>query len=133
MALLGIEEGLQAYGVPGFVDNGGATYRVHLYTNNAVFSKTSTLGASPFTECTDASYAAVNLTPANWVLSDVAGVTNATYPAFNFNFATNQTIYGYYVTDSGNNKLCWAEQFAGAPLSWTAGVPLNFTPFFTLQ
>ena len=42
-----------------------------------------------------------------------------------------QTIYGYYITDSGNTKVIYAEKFASA-ISLTNPSSLNVTPVVTL-
>jgi hypothetical protein len=84
-------------------------------------------------ETADASYAAITLTGANWTIADNgSGVSLASYPAQSWTFAGAVTIYGYYVTDSGNTKVCWAELFSAA-LNFGAGQQLSLTLNITLQ
>src|SRR4029077_13704022 len=108
-----------------------ADLKLRLYTNNHTPVSSDTLAA--YTECTDASYAPITLTGANWNIADNgSGVSQATYPTQNWTFAGAVTIYGYYVTDSGNTKVCWAEIFS-APLSFGAGQQLALTLNITLS
>jgi hypothetical protein len=63
-------------------------------------------------------------TGTNWSIADNgSGTSQATYPTQNWTFAGAVTIYGYYVTDNGNTKVCWAELFS-APLNFGAGQTL---------
>jgi hypothetical protein len=131
MALVGIAEGIKAYGLPNFQNAGTGYYRAHLYTNNHTPAAADTLAS--YTECADASYASVLLNSA-WTYTTLAGpVTQAAYPQLTFNFAASANIYGYYVTDSGSDKVVWAELFAGAPVAFGPTAPLLLTLQITMQ
>jgi hypothetical protein len=132
MALVGITEGLKAFMEPNALNAGGTNFKIHLYTNNHAPAASDTL-AGNYVECADASYAAVALTAGSWVFTSPGGVTTATYPAITFNFAASATIYGYYVTDTASTKVVWAEEFTGAPLTFSSTFNLVLTPVITLQ
>lgn len=131
MSLVGIEEGIQAFGFPNFLDQTGTGLKLHLFTNNYTPVASSVL--SNFTECADASYAAVALTPGSWSITNVSGVATASYPLQTFSFTSSATIYGYYVTDTSTTKVVWAERFGGAPLSFSSSLPLDLTLKVTMQ
>lgn len=106
--------------------------KYHLYTNNLTPAENTVLG--DFTECADASYAAISVTGGSWTVGTVAGVTSASAATITFNISTTASIYGYYVTDSTSANLLWAERFAGAPLTYTsAGGTLYFDPYIALD
>ncbi len=131
MALLGIEEGIQAYLIKYALNNATpANLKLHLYTNNHTPAATDT--TANYTECTDSGYSAQSLTGGSWTFSDVSNVTTASYPAIVWTFNGSVTIYGYYVTDSGTNKVVWAELFS-ASLNFGAGQQLSLTPQITCQ
>lgn len=131
MALLGIEQGIISF-LEAFMLNksASANLKLHLYTNNHTPVSSDTRAA--YTECTDGGYSAVTLTGANWTIADVAGTSTATYPTQTWTFAGTVTIYGYYVTDSGNTKVCWAELFSTS-LAFGAGQQLALTLNITLS
>lgn len=132
MALVGIEEGITAYGFPNFMDKAANNLKLHLFTNNHAPAAADTIAS--YTECTDPSYAAVALTAANWTIVQITGpISQASYPQQTFTFTNATNVYGYYVTDSGSNKVIWAEKFAAAPLACSATVPLDLTPKVTMQ
>ena len=62
-------------------------------------------------ECSAPGYAAIPLTPANWVGSTVNGVANYTYPVVSFTFtgpgSPSQTIYGHWIGDSATGDVLW--------------------------
>jgi hypothetical protein len=132
MALLGIEQGIISF-LEAFMLHkaANADLKLHLYTNNHTPVASDTL--ANYTECTDTNYAPVTLTGANWNIADNgSGVSLATYPAQIWTFAGAVTIYGYYVTDAGNTKVCWAEIFS-APLNFSGGQQLTLTLNITLS
>lgn len=106
---------------------------LRLFSNNIVPAVTDVLAT--YTEVIGGGYAAISLTPANWVTT--AGVPSvALYNAlqqFNFTGATNPpgTIYGYYVTQGAN--LLWAERFPAGEVPFTpqAGSYIRLRPRIT--
>jgi len=132
MALLGIEQGIQAFLEPYLLHNAtpAGDLKLHLYTNNHAPTIGDTF--ANYTECTDPGYSVTALTGANWSFSNVGGVSTASFPMITWTFVGAVTIYGYYVTDAATSKLCWAEKFA-TQLSLGAGQSLNLTPQLTLQ
>ena len=132
MALLGIEQGIISF-LESFMlhKSANADLKLHLYTNNHTPLASDTL--ANYTECVDANYAPVTLTGANWSIADNgSGVSQATYPTQSWTFAGAVTIYGYYVTDVGTSKVCWAEIFS-APLNFGGGQTLALTLNITLS
>ena len=132
MALLGIEEGLNAF-LEQFMLNKAtpANLKLHLYTNNHTPAASDTL--SSYTECADSGYTAVTLTGSSWTMgTDGSGNSQASYPQQTFTFNGSVTIYGYYVTDGSSTKVCWAEIFSSS-LSFTAGQSLALTLKVTLS
>ncbi len=126
MALIGIEEGIISY-LEAFMLNksASANLKLHLYTNNYTPAASSTLAS--FTECADSGYTAVSLTGSTWsIADDGSGTSHASYPQQTFTFNGAVTLYGYYVTDTGTNKVCWAEKFSSS-LTFAAGDSFNLT------
>ncbi len=132
MALLGIEEGIQAFLFPNALNNGTTNLKLHLYTNNLTPAAADVLAS--YTECADASYAAVALTAASWVLSSISGPkAQAAYPTVTFTFTSSAVLYGYYITDSATTKVIIAEKFSGAPITFGPTLPLALTLKVTLS
>ncbi len=112
-----------------------ATGKVRLFSTSVALSDSTVIG--DLTEATFPGYAAVALTGGSWnavtVTSHVAS-TSLTSPA-SFVYGTPgspQTIYGAYITDSGNTTLlaCWT--FASGPYTvQNAGDTINTTPTIT--
>ena len=99
---------------------------LHLYSNNHTPAYADTV--SSYTEATFTGYASVTLTGASWTISGTNPAA-ATYAAQAFASSANQTlqtIYGYYITVSGN--LVAAELFASSvPIQYN-GDTINVTP-----
>lgn len=132
MALVGISEGILAFGMPNFLNNGTNNYKLHLFVNNITPAAADVLAS--YSECSDASYAAFALVAGTWVLSTITGPkTQAAYPAHTFNFTSSTVVYGYYVTDSASTKVVWAEAFVGGPFTFNSGLPLSLTLKVTLS
>lgn len=86
---------------------------VHLYVTNVTPTDASSAGS--FVECTATSYSSLAILPANWTLSTVSDVATAVSPTLTFTISSNQTVYGYYITDSNNGDLLiGAELFANS-------------------
>lgn len=87
---------------------------LRLFTNNFTVSNTDAIGA--YTQCVDASYAAIHLTGATWSLSSISGGRQADYASQTFTFAGGVSLYGWYLTDSANTTVYAAGNFASAPI-----------------
>lgn len=108
--------------------------RLHLYKSNTTPTNASIL--SDFTECDFAGYAAQDIS--TWSVPTVAAhVATMTAAANLFTRSTtgaSQNIYGYYVTDSTNATLEWAERDPNAPIVLTvAGDSYQVTAALTDQ
>lgn len=93
--------------------------RIHLYANNYTPVEGSIVGN--FTECSAAGYAAITLTGASWSIATATGTSEAAYAQQTFTFTATQVVYGYYVTNSANTIVLWAELFTGGPFNIPAG------------
>ncbi len=91
----------------------------HLYSNIHTPVGADVLGS--YTECVDGLYAPTVIPHAAWTIATAAGVTAATAPLISYPFGGAQTIDGYFVTDTTNTLLLWAEEFAGGPVHFAAG------------
>lgn len=135
--LVGLEEGLQAFGLPAFVGKTPlvGAYILQLYTNNINGTNVpvSTNVLVNFTQCVDAGYAPVTLTGASWTISQVGGVASATFPQQFITFAGSVTVYGYVAVDSTSTKGVWAEGFGPNGFSFISGQTLQLTPGVTLS
>lgn len=88
------------------------TLVLRLFSNNVTISDSTVF--SDLTECSFAGYAAVS--PAWPAPSLTAGVAGTLSPSATFTYSggTSTTIYGAYITDSGNTKLYGACNFSPA-------------------
>ena len=108
-------------------------YLLHLYKNN--YTPLSTSVKSDFTEANFTNYAATTLTRSTWASSTLNGSNKAqsTYAAQSWTCGvTTNTVYGYYMTDSTDTTLLWAEQF-GIARTLAENDILSVTPVFTLS
>jgi len=92
---------------------------LRLYTNSHTLASTD--AAAQLTEATGGGYSAITLTDGSWTIAFTGSIYTATYAQQTFTctgpFTTNQTAYGYYITDGAG--VVWPEEaFATA-----------FTPF----
>src|ERR1044072_2949235 len=110
------------------------TVRFHLYQTNYTPVDGSVLG--DFTEATFSGYAAIAVSSfaAATTVSN-RGSTTANPITFTRGVGeTSNSIYGYYVTDSTNTKLLFAERAPAPPISMTnVGDQIVITPVFTLS
>jgi len=91
---------------------------LRLYTNDYTPIETSVVGS--FTDATGAGYAPVTMTPATWTIS--GDPTEAIYSEIELAFtAAEPTIYGYFLTNTADNTLLWAERFVDGPYVIPAG------------
>jgi len=110
-----------------------STWKLRLYSNN--YTPTNSDTVSNYTEATFTGYSAITLTRSvsgsTWTITSSSSPASASYPAQTFSATSAQTIYGYYITDSGGTKVIYAEKFASA-ISLTNPSSLNVTPVVTL-
>lgn len=112
---------------------------LRLYQNNPspAPSKSSVLG--DLTQCTFPGYAPVTLVTADWgsptIAANVASVTASSAKTYTRSTTgAGQTVYGAYITDSGNTLLYAVCLFAGGPFTLaTAGDKVNVLPTLTMQ
>ncbi len=109
----------------------GTNLSLRLYTNAYTPVATSVIG--DFTEATFAGYAARTLTRAsfNAATTNAAGKAEITYADQTWSATSNQTVHGYFVTDSSGNLL-FAERFATSK-ALVSGDSLIVSPKFTLS
>ena len=106
-----------------------ATYEVRLYQNNFTPLVGSVLG--DFTVATFSGYAAQAPT---FGAAAIDGNGNAKADASALSFTHNgggtaNSIYGWYMVDTGTGVVCQAERFAAAPLSFAvSGDDVTVTP-----
>jgi hypothetical protein len=107
---------------------------MHLYTNDLTPTEdTSLVGTNAPTQSSANGYAQITLTSGNWAVSTVAGTTSGVYAEQTYTYSTSETLYGYYVTDSGGTNLLWIERFTGAPFILpSSGGQVAITPTINL-
>lgn len=116
---------------------GSGTLR--LFQNNPSPAPSKNTVLADLTECTFAGYSGAALNTSTWAAATVTGhVATSTYGAtVTFTRSTTgagQTVYGAYVTDSGNTKLYGVCLFAGGPFTVTsAGDQVSCIPRWTLE
>ena len=108
------------------------TALLKLYTNNKTPAETDT--EADYTEAAGFGYAAVSLTPGNWVLTPGAP-TLAAYPLVTFTFTgALGNVYGYYMVQTTSGKIMWAERFSDGPYNVVNnGDQIKVTPKVTLE
>ena len=108
--------------------------KLHLFQNNYTPIETSTVAS--FTESTWTGYAIKTLTGASWTCTN-ADPSEASYGIQTFTSTAgsqNQANYGYYITDSANAILLWAELFTDGPYTIVNnGDTISVTPKITLD
>lgn len=105
---------------------------LHLYSNNVTPNDSTVIG--DLTELSGATgYAPITLVSSNWTTTQVAGVTTAVFSEQTFEFSTDATSYGYYVTTTGN-QLLWLERFSASPFEIpSGGGTVSITPKLALS
>ena len=107
---------------------------MHLYTDTGSSpSESDTLATYSVNEVTDASYVSQTLSSVDWSIATVSGVSSATQPQVSFDFAASETVYGYYVTDSGNTNLLWVSEFTTPIPIPSGGGQIRITPVFEAE
>lgn len=117
----------------------GGQRLLKLFTNNMTPAKGDSLGS--YVEASQAGYAGITLSGANWTVWNVTDLGNptgtnvATYASQTFSFSTAVTCYGYFVTTLGvSPSLLWAERFSTAPFTLpSGGGEIAITPQLTLD
>jgi hypothetical protein len=88
---------------------------LRLYSDNQTPAKTDLVG--DYTEVSGNGYAAVTLTPANFVMTP-GDPSSAAYPQVTFAFTgAAGNVYGYYVTRATTGDLMFANRFSNAPIN----------------
>lgn len=111
----------------------GADTRLKLYSNDY----TPVAGSTPgdFTEANFTGYAAKNLVRGSWNApsTNVQLAAEIAYSAVQtWTPTSNQTIYGYYVTNVAGDTVLYARKFV-TPVSVTNGVDYSLQPYFDLR
>jgi hypothetical protein len=113
------------------------TLLLKLFSNNKTPAATDTVAS--YNEVSSGGYADIDLTFANWTVTDgpPAVALYNDFQDFNFIGATSGpgTIYGYYVTTDDELTLLWAERFPPADVPFTPinGSLIRFKPRLTLK
>lgn len=113
-----------------------STGKLRLFSNNVTVSKTTTLGS--LTELVYSGYAAITLAPASWNTPSVSAHVSSTTPVSAFVFTLGAgagvTVYGAYITDSGNTQIeaCWNFGASGIVVP-VGGATISITPTLTTQ
>jgi hypothetical protein len=93
--------------------------KLHLFSNNYTATNGTIIG--DLTECAVSGYSAITLAAATWTVTTATNITTANYAEQTFTLTTTGSAYGYYVSNSANTVLLWAETFTGAPFALPAG------------
>ena len=108
--------------------------KLHLYQNDVTPGESDTVAT--YTEATWTGYAEKTLTGGSWTVTN-ADPSEASYAQQTYTSTAgsqNQANYGYYVTNSANTILLWAERFTSAPYTIVNnGDTISVTPKFTLD
>lgn len=92
---------------------------LRLYTNSITPVESSVL--ADFDEATASGYSAKSLLEGSWgIATDGSGITTATYPEQTFTFTSVERVEGYYITNTGNTAVLWAEKLP-APINIPSG------------
>jgi hypothetical protein len=108
-----------------------STAKLRLFKSNTTPSNATVL--SDLTEATFAGYSAISLS--GWSAAVVTAHVAQSDPSpgtFTITSGT-QAIYGWYVTDSGNTKLLWAQRDTGAPITLDASGLSQYTVTASVQ
>ena len=107
----------------------------HLYQND--YTPTETSALADFTEANFTGYSAQTVAATAWnnSVTDGSGTTCADAPDISWTNTgtTSQNIYGYYVTDTANTTLLWAERFSNAPRTLNPNDTFTLTPKMCLD
>lgn len=108
--------------------------KLKLFQSNTTPGETDT--TATYTEATFTGYAEKTLTGASWTVTN-ADPSEASYAAQTYTSSAgsqNQSVYGYYVTNSAGTVLLWAERFTDGPYTIVNnGDTITVTPKFTLD
>ena len=107
--------------------------RLGLYVNDVDIGDTTT--TVDLTEASFTGYASVIMVGPSWVITGGAPSV-AAYPVVIFEVSgvtAPQTVYGYYVTNSGSGELIWGEKFPTPELVDAAGQRISVAPRLTAK
>ncbi len=91
---------------------------VRLYTNNYTPIETTVIG--DLTDATATGYGPITATPGSWSIS--GDPTEASHTEIEFIFTDGEpTVYGYFITNTADDTLLWAEEFVDGPYTIPAG------------
>lgn len=103
------------------------SYVVRLFQNN--YTPTYDDVPSDYTQATLTGYAPVTTSPGTWTFTAADPYSHADYPTITWTFTGAGSVYGYYITDSGNTTVFIAEVFGGGPFVYpSAGGLLLLAP-----
>lgn len=107
---------------------------LHLFKSNTTPAETDTVAT--YTEATFTGYSVKTLTGASWTITN-ADPSSASYAQQTFTSSAgsqNENVYGYYVTNSADTILLWAERFSDGPYNIVNnGDAIQVTPVITLD
>lgn len=110
------------------------SYHIHLYSNNLTLSSSTVLG--DFVECTFSGSQSKTLsfwTDAAIINGQAQTFSTNTYWVCNSTPGTPENIYGYYVTNTDDDKLYWCEEDPNGPkVISVAGDFYQIVPTFCL-
>lgn len=112
----------------------GGDRTIKLFSNNLTPNNNTVLADVTEVEISTG-YAPIVLLGDNWGVSTNGAVTTATYNDYvTFNFSTETTVYGIYITNS-DDELLWIERFAVAPYIYpgTSAGELRVTPTISVN
>lgn len=111
------------------------TLELHLFV--APWNMAPDTTAANLVECSAPGYAAIPLTPANWVGSTVNGVATYTYPVLPFTFTGQgspaQTIYGHWIGDSATGNVLWGQTWLSPYAIPSGGSTIYLAPTWANQ
>lgn len=106
--------------------------QLKLFTNNVTPGQTDV--AATFTEAAGNGYAAKALTGGAWTMTEGVGApSSAAYAQQIFTFTgALGNVYGYYVVETSDGTICWAERFTDGPYNiQNNGDQIKVTPAIT--
>lgn len=92
---------------------------LQLFTNNHTPGQADLNSA--YTLPTDVDYAAIALPGSGWTVAQAGGIVKATNSGGTFTFAAGATVYGYFLSNSGNTVFGGGELFSGGVITIPSG------------
>ena len=105
---------------------------LRLYTNNLTPAYSDDLAS--YVESSAAGYSCFTLVGTQWTIATTGATTVANYAQQTFSYTATESVYGYFVTSTGDGQVLWAERFSGAvPFNIpSGGGTVSITPSVTL-